>query len=439
MSFPNILMITCHDLGQHLGCYGVETVQSDNLDKLAEKGIRFENYFATASTCSPSRGCIHTGRYPQANGLMGLTHEPWEWKFKPGERHIADMLKEAGYETNLVGFQHVTRDDPRNLGYENVLSRRRDAKETVQTVKGLLDNRKKGDRPFFAKVGFTEVHRPFNKYGIDTEKGVFIPPYMEDTPEIREDLARFQGAIRFMDQCIGDILDSLEKSEVADNTIAIFTSDHGAPYIGAKWTLYDPGIETSLIMYCPGNELQGGKIYTQLMSNVDFLPTLLDIVGVSIPDNVQGHSFKGIIVGDSDKPVRDAVFAQHTSHALRDNLSRCVRTDRYKLIRYFEPGRTVLFPTDAVPQKVADHVERPRRNDKRPVVQLFDLEKDPNEFNDVAQSAEYADVASDLSDRLWNWMEEVEDPLLQGPLPTPYYMEAMQDYHKFRQQKAENL
>jgi len=435
MSFPNILMITCHDLGQHLGCYGVDTVQSDNLDKLAERGIRFQNYFATAATCSPSRGCIHTGRYPQANGLMGLTHEPWEWKFKPGERHLADMLKEAGYETNLVGFQHVTREDPHKLGYENVLSKKRDPKETVQTVKDLLDNRKKGDRPFFAKVGFTEVHRPFNKYDADAEKGVFIPPYMQETPEIREDLAKFQGTIRFMDQCIGEILDSLEKSEVAEDTIAIFTSDHGAPYIGAKWTLYDPGIKTPLIMYRPGSELQGGKVYTQLMSNVDFLPTLLDIIGVRIPDNVQGLSFKDIITGNREEPVRDAIFAQHTSHALRDNLSRCVRTDKYKLIRYFEPGRTILFPTDAVPQKVADHVERPRRNGKRPVVHLFDLEKDPHEFNDVAQSAEYADVVRELSDRLWSWMEEVEDPLLKGPFPTPYYMEAIGDYRRFRQQK----
>ena len=126
---------------------------------------------------------------------------------------------------------------------------------------------------------------------------------------------------------------------------------------------------------------------------------------------------------------------EHTSHALRDNLSRCVRTERYKLIRYFEPGRTILFPTDAVPQKVADHVERPRRNGKRPVVHLFDLEKDPHEFNDVAQSPEYADVVKELSDRLWSWMEEVEDPLLKGPFPTPYYMEAIGDYRRFRQQE----
>lgn len=437
MPFPNILMITCHDLGQHLGCYGVNTLRTDNLNKLAESGCRFLNFFATATTCSPSRGSIHTGRYPQSNGLMGLTHEPWEWKFNEGEKHLAAILNEVGYETNLVGFQHVTRKGPHTLGYQNVLSKKRNAKESVQTVKELLQKAKKEERPFFTKVGFTEVHRPFDKFEPDQELGVFIPHYLQDTPEIREDLARFQAKIHFMDECVGEILDSLKASKVAENTLVIFTTDHGIPYIGAKWTLYDPGIETALIMHYPDIDgLQGGKVYTQLMSNVDFLPTLLDITGVDIPDNVQGLSFKKVIMGASKKQVRSEIFAQHTSHALRDNLSRCIRTEQYKLIRYFEPGRTILFPTDAVPQRVAGHTERPRRDGKRPVVHLFDLEKDPHERNDIAQSPEYADILRDLSDRLWSWMEEVGDPLLQGPLPTPYYKQAMEDYHRFRQRKS---
>lgn len=427
---PNILMVTCHDIGQHIGCYGVETVHTPNIDALAARGIRFANYFATDCVCSPSRGCILTGRYPQANGLMGLTHEPWNWRLNEGERHLAAILKDAGYATTLVGLQHVTQGDPEKLGYEKVLSRKRVAAETVKAACRELERARKGERPFFMKVGFFEVHRPFRN-GKDTEKGVTIPHYLKDTPEIREDLAMFQGTIRFFDACVGRILKALEAGAVAAETLVVFTSDHGIPYPGAKWTLFDPGMETPLIMYRPGTAMAGGKVFEQLMSNVDFLPTLLDLVGVDKPANLHGESFRAVIEGRQAKSPRHEVYAQRTSHALYDNLSRCVRTERYKLIRYFEPGRTVIYPTDAVPQRVAGHVERPRRKGgRRPVVELYDLKKDPRERNNLVQLPEYADVVRELSDKLWAWMEQVADPLLEGPLRTPYYEEAMQDYHR---------
>ena len=431
----NVLMITCHDIGRHLGCYGVKTVNTRNLDRLAADGIRFANYFATDCVCSPSRGGIHTGRYPQSNGLMGLTHQPWGWSFKEGERHMAAILKDAGYETTLAGLQHVTSGDPKSLGYDNVLSKDRKAEETVEAAQQFLRKTKKGGRPFFLKVGFFEVHRPFT-VGKDEEKGVFVPHYLKDTPANREDLARFQGTIKFFDTCVGKILEELRKSPVANNTLVVFTADHGIPYPGAKWCLYEPGIETPLVMYYPNSKLAGGKIYDQLMSNVDFLPTLLDILGVDIPQNVQGLSFREVIEGKKAESPRNEIFAQRTSHALRDNTSRAIRTRRYKLIRYFEPGRTVMFPTDTVPQSVAEHTERPKRKGgARPVVQLFDLAKDPHERKDLARLPEHAEIVRDLSDRLWRWMQEVGDPILQGPLVTPYYEKAMEDYHRFQRQE----
>lgn len=428
----NVLMITCHDIGRHLGCYGVETVNTKNIDRLAADGIRFANYFATDCVCSPSRGSIMTGRYPQSNGLMGLTHQPWGWRLKDRERLLAGILKDAGYATTLVGLQHVTSGDPRILGYENVLAENNKAEDTVEAARQFLRKADRQDRPFFLEVGFFEVHRPFTT-GTDEEKGVFIPHYLKDTPANREDLARFQGTIKFFDTCVGRILDELKSSPVADNTLVVFTADHGIPYPGAKWCLYEPGIETPLIVYCAGTKLAGGKVYDQLMSNVDLLPTLLDILGVDIPENVQGVSFKDVIEGRRGESPRNEVFAQRTSHALRDNTSRAVRTQRHKLIRYFEPGRLIEFPTDTVPQRVAEHTERPKRKPgARPVVQLFDLKEDPHERNDLAQSPEHAQIVRYLSDRLWRWMEEVGDPILQGPLVTPYYEKAMEDYNRFR-------
>ena len=430
----NVLLITCHDLGRHLGCYGVETVHTENLDALAAGGIRFQNYFSTDCVCSPSRGSFLTGRYPQSNGLMGLTHKPWGWSLNEGERHLAAILRDAGYKTTLVGLQHVTSGNPRKLGYDNILSQNHKAAETIRAAREFLLNTRRAQSPFYLEVGFFEVHRPFTN-GKDEGKGVFIPHYLKDTPEIREDLAQFQGTIRFFDKCVGEILDALKQSPAAEKTLVVFTSDHGIPYPGAKWSLFEPGIENPLIMSQPKTTLQGGKVYHQLMSNVDFLPTLLDLLGVAIPDNLQGHSFKEVVDGTKSDLPRREIFAQRTSHALRDNTSRAIRTDRYKLIRYFEPGRVIEFPTDAAPQRVAEHTERPRRKaGQRSVVQLFNLKDDPHERNDLAALPEYAEIVRDLSDRLWHWMEQVGDPILKGLLTTPYYRQAIQNYHRFRQQ-----
>ncbi len=431
---PNILMITCHDLGRHLGCYGVETVDSKHIDTLAARGIRFANYFSTSPTCSPSRGSMLTGRYPQSNGLLGLTHAPWWWKFNEGERHLAAILKDAGYHTVLVGLQHVTQEDPRSLGYQTVLSKRALAAETVRAAKTFLAEPKSTGKPFFMKVGFSEVHRrggSFRHRKPDTARGVTIPPFLKDTEEIRDDLARFQADVRALDGHVGEILSAIAASRAADDTIVIFTSDHGIPYPGAKWSLRDAGFEVPLILYHGKTKgLQGGKVFSQLISNVDLLPTLLDLVGVKIPQNVQGVSFKDLINGHTQRAPREYVLGQRISHALRDNTGRTVRTDRYKLIRYFEKGRSVIYPTDANPTRVSQHTQRPRRNGTRPFVQLFDLHEDPHEFQDVASRPEYAAVVNDLSRRLYAWMQEVDDPLLAGPIATPYYRQSIEAFRR---------
>ena len=427
MHRPNILMITCHDLGQHLACYGAKTVQSDNLDRLASRGIRFANFYSTSAVCSPGRGSLHTGRYPQSNGLMGLTHAPWWWKLGEGERHTAAILGALGYATCLIGFNHVD-GDSRGLGYEKVLSRKRKAPETVQAARDLIRNAGKGGRPFFAKIGFTEVHRRFT-HGSDEAKGVFVPPWLQDTPDVRGDLAAFQATIRYFDERVGEILDALEASDIAANTMVIMTSDHGMPYPGAKWSVRKAGIEVPFILYEPGTALSGGRVFNELMSNVDVLPTLLDLLGAPIPGNMQGHSFKNLIEGKAGPAPRREAFAQYTPDMKRDNLSRSVIAERYHLIRYFDQGRPVDYPVDVHPQEFANHVRRckTRGMSPRPFAQLFDVKDDPYELNDIGSKKENAAIVADLSGRLVAWMKQVKDPLLEGPLRTPYYDRAMRD------------
>jgi N-sulfoglucosamine sulfohydrolase len=422
---PNILMITCHDIGQHLGCYGVRSVQTEHLDGLAAKGVRFDNFYSTSAVCSPGRASLHTGRYPQANGLMGLTHAPWWWKLNDAERHTAEILKDHGYATCLIGFNHIA--DAKRLGYERTLSTRRRATETVQATRELILTAHTVQRPFFAKVGFTEVHRTFT-HGKDTAKGVFVPPWLQNSKDVRDDLAAFQATIKYFDERVGEILETLESSDIAGNTLVIMTSDHGIPYPGAKWSVRKAGIEVPFIAYQPGTVFSGGKVFKDVMSNVDVLPTILDYLQADIPSNIQGKSFMPFLSGKTKHPPRTEAFAQYTPDMKRDNLSRSVITERYHLIRYFDQGRTVAYPVDVHPQTFANHQQRCKTKGTRPFVQLFDIKHDPYEMEDIGSKKEYAEIVASLSTRLLAWMKEVNDPLLEGPLRTPYYDKAMTDF-----------
>ncbi|MDP2856079.1 MAG: sulfatase [bacterium] len=424
---PNIVLITVHDLGQHLGCYGIPTVQSPNLDNLAHKGIMFKNFYSTSAVCSPGRGSLLTGRYPQSNGLMGLLHAPWWWELNVNEKHIAELLKNNGYNTTLIGLTHV--GEPARLGFERHLSSKNNAEETVMEASNIFKTSGKKDKPFFLKIGFTEVHDPY-KHGTDSVKGVFVPGFLMKTQEIHDEFTKFQGDIKFMDECVGKIINAIEKSEVADNTIIIFTSDHGIGFPGAKWTARKAGIEVPLIIYQPNSIFSGGKVYYEIMSNVDVLPTLFEYAGFSIPENIEGVSFKKFIAGETNDPSRKSVFAQYTSDMKRDNQSRTVISGKYQLIRYFDARRTVGYPLNISPSRFAAHTEREKTIGSRPFFELYNLEDDPFELINLGISEEYSEIAKELSKELMEWMKSVNDPLLKGPISTPYYEKSMEDFKR---------
>src|SRR6266545_13291 len=149
---PSVVFLTCHDLGQHLGCYGQPTVPSPALDRLARSGVRFERSFCTAPQCSPSRAALHTGRYPHSAGVLGLAHAPFGWRLDPRERHTAQILGEAGYSTTLVGMQHlIERGSAHELGYQEVLPVAPAGEEAAAAI-ALLRKFAHAERPFYLEV-----------------------------------------------------------------------------------------------------------------------------------------------------------------------------------------------------------------------------------------------------------------------------------------------
>lgn len=428
MTQPNIVHIICHDLGRHLGCYGIRTVQSPHIDAFAATAIRFDNHFCTAPQCSPSRGSLVTGRYPHANGLMGLAHGPFFWKLHAGERTFIETLHDAGYHTALAGIQHVD-TVPRRVGFAEVLP---SAPETGVTTcddvalaaTTALPRLAGAGKPFFLQVGFFEPHRAFDHGGAqpDTEKGVTVPGYLPDCPEAREEFAAIQGAVRKMDAAAGRLFEAIDALPCADNTLVIFTTDHGIAFPRAKCSLYDPGIGVALLLRWPARGAAGGRTVKRLTSHVDLAPTILEAAQLPPHDNFQGDSLFPILNGKG-RWKRDRIYAEKTYHNIYDPM-RAVRTKRYKYIRNFEANFAVDIPADALRGPLTP-VVLPLYNGKHPIAELYDLKADPFELQNLAGSDAVRDIERELCDDLFRWMEDTGDPLLHGPIGSPRYRRAL--------------
>jgi arylsulfatase A-like enzyme len=416
VSRPNILQIIWHDLGRHLHCYGWQSARSPNLDRLASEGALFERAFCTAPLCSPSRGALMTGRYPHQNGLMGLTHR--SWRFNKGERFLPQLLRDAGYQTLLFGLQHeVPVGQAAELGYGEAWEQPNDREHVVGRFSAWIGSAAAKERPFFACCGFREVHRLHSRgvYTPDKTPNVQLPHYLPDLPSVREDLAGYEGLIDAGDEAVGAMLSALDRSGLAANTLVLFTTDHGTDMPRAKSSLYDPGIETALIVRLPGVVKPGARI-RHLISNVDVLPTYLNLAKTDMPSNLVGHSFWPLLVG---KPYRrrTEIFAERTWHATYDPI-RCIRTERHKFIHNFRPGKPCLVPPEFIEKVGVEETEK-HFAVARPEFELYDLEKDPDEFSNVAGRADYADVEAKLRAQLQRFLEDTEDPILWGDIPHP--------------------
>ncbi|MBS3764178.1 MAG: sulfatase [Planctomycetes bacterium] len=413
---PNILLITTHDLGTYMGCYGWDSaLRTPHLDRVAREGVRFENQFCTAPYCSPSRGSIMSGKYPHKNGLMGLVNLGWDMPLD--NELLPTLLGEGGYETFLFGFQHIA-SDVSGIGYDCVSERGNYGCDAVAPLAAQFLKKRSGSakKPFYAKVGFSEVHRPYRvSRAPEVDEGTIRPlPFLEDTPGLRKDMAMFYGVIQRMDRAVGHVLDALESAELSDNTVVVFTTDHGIAFPRAKATLYDPGIRTALLMRWPGM-VEEDRVVDELISNVDLLPTLLDITGVPVPSDLDGRSFWPLLQGESYEP-REAVFAEKNTSP--DDIKRCVRTPRYKYIRNCNTGPRLELPTDI--EVTATRGDMGEEHLKpRPPVELYDLETDPWEKNNLAGDDDYDSVEEQMQKRLKRILRETDDPIQNGASKRP--------------------
>lgn len=463
---PNILYVMTDDqaVGQ-MSCEGGRIIQTPNLDRLAREGARFANCFVTNSLCAPSRATVLTATYSHINGVLGNSESAnVTERLNPSLATFPQALQEAGYRTAIVGKWHLT-DDPRGFDYWCVLPgqgvyfdpdfielgvrKKMKGYATDVTTDLALDwlKRQTGRQPFCLVYQHKAPHRPFTpaprharllegvelphpatydddyatrRVAREAEDMKFDVSLAGDYPDLPKDLEpaerknwifqRFvkdhYRALYGVDENLGRVLDYLDKSGLAEDTLILYTSDNGF-YLGEhgwydKRFMYEPSLRVPLLVRYPRLKARGAVI-DAFVQNIDFAPTILDFAGVRIPESMQGESLRPLLEGESPagwrrsvyyayfenswqlrnaRPdeMRDPTFRYFTPHRVGPH--RGVRTDRFKLIEFYSEG---------------DYWE------------LFDLEKDPHELNNVYGQAGYAEVIRDLKRELQRLRQKYRD------------------------------
>tara|TARA_X000000368_G_scaffold202616_1_gene159963 strand:- start:1144 stop:2418 length:1275 start_codon:yes stop_codon:yes gene_type:complete len=422
LTYPNIIKIICHDIGKHLGCYGVKSVSTKAIDALAKNGILFENSYATSPGCSPSRAAIATGMYPHNNGVLGLAHAHFGWSLDKKVNHIAKHFFKNNYSSILFGLQHVTYNE-KTLGFKKIFPER-PADAVVKNIKENIDSNL-FKKPFYAEINFFEPHRPFDFGGVKPfkSKGISVPKYIPNNHDTRKEFASMQGAIKKMDDSVAKIINILKRKNLYENTIILFTTDHGIPFPRAKGTLYDAGIETSLIISYPKLKIKNKK-FKELISNIDILPTLLDFAKIKIPKIIQGKSFYPLIMNKKYNQNKH-IFAEKTYHDLFDPI-RCIRDKNYKLIINFDSDKIIRVPGDVMMGPTYKTMLKQMIN-VRDRYELYHIKTDKFERKNLAQNMKYKKIRQNLLKKIAKWMKSTKDPLLNNHIKSPFLIDTLKD------------
>ncbi len=433
----NVLVIVADDQGLHLGCYGDRVARTPNLDRLASQGVRFSNAFCTTASCSASRSVILTGLYNHASGQFGHAHLPANFHTHDSVRSLPRLLRDRGYLTGVIGKLHVLPEKqyPFEMHAEGAP---RDLAGMARKAGELFRKAGEAKKPFYLHIGYGDPHRAGKGFGNDRSypgitpmtydpAKVEVPYFLPDQPEVRAEISEYLQAVNRLDQGVGMLLEELRKSGQEQETLVIYVSDNGMPFPGAKATLYEPGIHLPMIVRRPGMERRG-LVNNAMVSWVDLVPTCLDWAGAAATGSVRSglpdyplHGRSLLPVIEQENPGGwDQVFLSHTFHEVINYYpTRGIRTRRHKYLRNLVPD-LYPFPSDLFASQTWQGVMR--RGDKmmgrrpvatflrRPAEELYDLEKDPQELNNLAGSPQHTEVLATCRRKVDEMQAGTRDP-----------------------------
>ncbi|MGX1927776.1 sulfatase family protein [Flagellimonas sp. 2504JD4-2] len=413
---PNILWLVVEDMGPYIPSFGDSTVVTPNLSKLASEGVRYTHMFSPSGVCAPSRAAIATGMYPTSIGASHMrTHSytdvtglpPYEAVPPPQVRMFSELLRKEGY--------YCTNNSKNDYQFKApVTAWDQNGKD------GHWRNREPG-QPFFSIFNFGVTHEsglfePYKKEAVIPKDTQFpIPPYLPDTEVVRNDLWKMYNNIALMDRQVGEILEQLEADGLMDSTIIFFYADHGGPLPRQKRLVYDSGLNVPMIVRYP-DKSKAGTINNQLVSFIDFAPTVLTLAGQTPPGHLQGQAF----VGDHE-PRQYIHGAADRFDGVTDAI-RAVRDQRFKYVRNYRPEQGRYLP-NKYRERIPTMQELLRMRDQgqlnetqmlwfsesKPNEELYDCLNDPHEVNDLAQNPEYAQKLQELSTEMDRWLAEIGD------------------------------
>ncbi|MCA9174327.1 MAG: sulfatase [Planctomycetales bacterium] len=435
---PNILLIVSEDNGPELGCYGDRFARTPNLDRLASQGTRFERAFVPYSVCSPSRAVFLTGLYPHQNGQIGLATHHFSL-YDPATPNVFTLLKEAGYRTGLIGKLHVNPERAFPVDFRRITGAnfgRRDVAEYSRAASEFF--RESSDKPFFLSINYPDAHLPFHRQqfgrpaepqtGADVEP---LPWVGVDSPRLREVTADYYNCLERLDQGIGLLLDELRRSGHEQNTLVIYIGDHGAQFPRGKVSVYEGGLRIPFLVRWPSHA-RAGLSRRELVSTVDILPTVLAAAGVSGETGkleLPGRDLQPLLAGQ-EVAWRQYIYGFTTgSFPFAFQLRWSIRDDRYKLLvnlvpdlenlgakAYLEPDYIVTVVSGFTPEEQASASPVVKaalsRFAKPPEFELYDLQSDPHEWENLADDPRHAPVKRRLIDALRAFREQTSDPFL---------------------------
>ncbi|HEY0770746.1 MAG TPA: sulfatase [Sphingobacteriaceae bacterium] len=414
---PNIIWIITEDMSLELGCYGDTLVKTPNLDKLSSEGMRFTNTFATGPVCSASRSALITAMYQTSIDAQNhRSHRDDGYELPAPVKPITEYLHHAGYY-NVLGELK-----------ENGITGYGKTDYNFNLNKSIFDSYnwkgRKPNQPFFAQIMISATHRGGIWKGavqkhqpqIDPDK-VILPPYYPDHAVAREDWATYLESIQLMDSYVGNLLKQLEDEGLSENTVVIFTSDHGRCMVRDKQFVYDGGIKIPFIMRWPG-QLKPGSVNSGLISAIDISATILQIAGIDPPKHIEGR----VIFGPKAEKRSYIIAARDRMDETVDKM-RCVRTKQFKYIKNYMPEKPYMqsnkyketqYPVwNLLKQLNAEGKLTPAQKlfvaPKKPDEELYDITKDPYEINNLAKLPAYRKQLAEMQKILTNWIAETGD------------------------------
>ena len=439
----NILLFTADDLDKHsLGCYGskVEDI-SPNIDKFAAEGLMFNHAYVNNSICAPSRAILATGLYGHNSGVMGFMKMSPDCKIPL----IMEVVREHGYQVGVLSkVDHSTPKESFKWDFvytQQQLGKGRNPDLYYKRAKDFFDMAKKSGKPFYFMVNSNDPHRPFFVPGEKLNGGmakpsriynpeeIDVPGFLPDLPNVRKELSYYYNSAKRLDDTFGKVIQALDESGCKENTLVIFMSDNGVALPYAKCDNYFASSRTPWIVRWPGVIKPGSFNNENLISEIDYYPTILDALGIKINARLDGKSRLQLYKGESQK--NDAiVFTQIDNKAggkaapMRSNASpmRGVQTLDYIYIFNAWAFTNVIYYnnnegiTMQAMQKAAEHNQEIRNRvdffRKRPLEEFYDIKKDPNCLNNLISDPEYSKEIQQKRNELKKWMKNNDDPLL---------------------------